>query len=332
MIKVLLVEDEYLERIALKNIIESHSDNYKIIGEADNGEKAVLMALKLKPDIIIMDIVMPIMTGIDAAEIIKEKIDTKIIFLTAYADFEYARDGIRLGVLDYLLKPVRKEKLLVSLENAITKTKPAKVKENHNFSAMIKKANITEIHDHLNDKLLSLNNDEIIEYRKQLTEELKVITDEINDRDVKNRWNNSIKEIQKISSFKVYIYSVLWLIVQMGTYFYKERKSVEGGGLDLSIQYIELNLREDLKLDNIAKEAGFSSTYYSKILKKQYKQNFSDYIKDRRINYSKILLKNTSLNINEIAEDCGFNESNYYSKVFKDKTGISPTNYRDGKL
>jgi two-component system response regulator YesN len=77
-----------------------------VVGEASNGEEALEIAESTRPDLVISDIKMPKMNGIELAEKLLEKYpEVKIIFLTAYSEFEYARQAVRLGVSDYLLKP-----------------------------------------------------------------------------------------------------------------------------------------------------------------------------------------------------------------------------------
>lgn len=123
MISILIVDDEHLLRKALKEIIRSVSDEFIVIGDADNGYDALEIIAVNKPDLALLDIRMPEMSGIELAGRIKEESPaTMIVFLTGYADFSYARQAIRIGVMDYILKPVKKEllsELLVRLRKQI---------------------------------------------------------------------------------------------------------------------------------------------------------------------------------------------------------------------
>ena len=122
MYRVLLVDDEQIERMALaKNIDRYYGDKVNIY-HAVNGREAVDMCSEHKNDIIIMDISMPEMNGVMAAKYIRQ-IDDKcsIIFLTAYDDFEYARNAIKIRALDYLLKPCDINDLLAVMDMAIQK-------------------------------------------------------------------------------------------------------------------------------------------------------------------------------------------------------------------
>ena len=132
MYRVLLVDDEQIERMALaKNIDRYYGDKVNIY-QAVNGREAVAMCSEQKNDIIIMDISMPEMNGVMAAKYIRQMDDKcSIVFLSAYDDFEYARNAIKVKALDYLLKPCDINDLLAVMDMAIQKLdKENAVKEN----------------------------------------------------------------------------------------------------------------------------------------------------------------------------------------------------------
>ena len=118
MIKVFLVEDEMLIREGIKNSIQWEKEGYEFVGEASDGELALPMILKEKPDILITDIRMPFMTGLELSRLVKQELPwTKILIISGYDDFEYAKEAIRVGVTEYLLKPISSVKLLETLQS-----------------------------------------------------------------------------------------------------------------------------------------------------------------------------------------------------------------------
>lgn len=115
-IKVFLVEDEMVIRRGIKNSIDWEKEGYIFCGEASDGELAYPMIIKEKPDILITDIRMPFMDGLELCKLVKkELLNIKILILSGYDEFDYAKEAIRLGVTEYLLKPISSGKLLEAL-------------------------------------------------------------------------------------------------------------------------------------------------------------------------------------------------------------------------
>lgn len=113
MLKIFLVEDEFVVREGIKNNIDWKSHDYDFCGEASDGELAFPMIQKLKPDIVITDIRMPFMDGLTLSKLIKKELPwIEIIVLSGYEEFEYAKEGIKIGIAQYLLKPISGEDLL----------------------------------------------------------------------------------------------------------------------------------------------------------------------------------------------------------------------------
>lgn len=120
MYRVLIADDEYLSRFVLKTIISKKIKNLEIVGEAENGRQAIEQNRELKPDLIIMDIKMPGINGIDATrEIIKEFPDVSVLILTAYDNFDYIKQALDLGVKGYILKPVKEEEVIEKVYKVI---------------------------------------------------------------------------------------------------------------------------------------------------------------------------------------------------------------------
>jgi len=116
MLKIIIVEDEDIIRNGLVHTIDWLSMGCVVIADAANGQEGLEKILELSPDIVISDIKMPIMNGIDMIKSAMEKIRFKSLLLTSYAEFDYAKKAIELRVSDYLLKPVSEEKIRSSIE------------------------------------------------------------------------------------------------------------------------------------------------------------------------------------------------------------------------
>jgi len=115
MITVVLVDDQHLIRQGLKTLLELEPD-LNIVGEAANGREAVEFVEKLQPDVVLMDIRMPVMDGVAATREIKSKsAQTKILVLTTFDDDEYIKAALQNGAMGYLLKDTPSEELAVAI-------------------------------------------------------------------------------------------------------------------------------------------------------------------------------------------------------------------------
>lgn len=130
MLKVFLVEDESIVREGLKNNIPWREYGYQFMGEAGDGEVALPMIRKIRPDVLITDIKMPFMDGLALSQIVTQEIpDIKIIIISGYDEFEYAQRAIRVGVEQYLLKPITRgglRKVLLELREKIEEERQQK--------------------------------------------------------------------------------------------------------------------------------------------------------------------------------------------------------------
>ncbi|MGB4660102.1 MAG: response regulator [Mobilitalea sp.] len=119
MYKIFLVEDEIVVREGIKNNINWEENGFKIVGDESDGELAYPMIIKEQPDILITDIKMPFMDGLELSKLLKKDMpQLKIIIISGYSDFGYAQRAIDIGVSEYLLKPITSQKLVAAVKNA----------------------------------------------------------------------------------------------------------------------------------------------------------------------------------------------------------------------
>ncbi len=119
-LKIFLVEDESVVREGLRDNIPWEQFGYQFVGEAGDGEMALPLIRKTKPDVLITDIKMPFMDGLTLSHIVGQEFpEMKIIIISGYDDFEYARQAIKVGVEQYLLKPITRR----NLQKALTEVK-----------------------------------------------------------------------------------------------------------------------------------------------------------------------------------------------------------------
>jgi DNA-binding NarL/FixJ family response regulator len=128
-ISVILADDHTIVRKALKSLLKAETD-IKIVGEAENGREAVHLCHALKPDVVVMDIAMPRLNGLEATrQIIRAELRTQVLILSSYDDFEHVQQSIEAGVTGYLIKQTRSEDLVVAIREV--------AKENAYFSPLV---------------------------------------------------------------------------------------------------------------------------------------------------------------------------------------------------
>jgi two-component system response regulator YesN len=139
MIKLLIVDDEAIERKALQKIVEKGIAGIQVIGQAENGSRAIELAVEYEPDLILMDIQMPGIGGLEAIKKIKElKPMIKFIMVTAYDTFDYARQALRLEVKDYLLKPSKAQLIIDTVQKVVSEIYLEKQVEERHEAEMLK--------------------------------------------------------------------------------------------------------------------------------------------------------------------------------------------------
>ncbi|MDX6154139.1 response regulator transcription factor [Marinococcus sp. PL1-022] len=141
MIRLLMAEDEWLERKAMKKLIAAHLPEIEVIGEAENGPEAVELAIEKSPDIMLMDIKMPGCNGLEAIQRIQQAASgIHFIMVTAYDSFDYAREALGLGVKEYLLKPGKKEETIQTLmrvQTAVNRSRQERKQYSHRLQKLL---------------------------------------------------------------------------------------------------------------------------------------------------------------------------------------------------
>ena len=243
MYRLLVADDEIIERKVLLKTLQKNLEGQCELFQAENGREALEIYEKEKIQIAILDIEMPGINGIQAAEKIREKDkNCCIIFLTAYDEFSYAKKAITVRALDYILKPWDEKELMLVLEEAM---RLAGEKEEQ-----------TRI-DYANENLRI----------SKVTEMLK--------------------------------------------------------------DYICENYMKDLSVQQMAEKTNYSEPHFCRLFKQSFGQNFTSYLTEYRINMAKKMLEQPTVNVKDVGKNVGYEDSNYFTKVFRRITGQSPTEYRN---
>lgn len=236
-LNVLLVDDEIIIRQGFIKLFDWQAHDCQVIGQASDGLEALSKIDELKPDIVIMDINIPIMNGLKVIELSRIKHpDTAFVIVSGYDDFSYCRQALKLKITDYILKPVNYEEFGNCIDNL------------------------------------------------------------------------------KISLFESKI---------------ENKDSQQKDRMIVSItKYLQNHLQEDVSLNVLAQEFHLNAQYISQLFKSEIGVGFLTYLTNIRMEHAKKLLLSTDDAISDISDQCGYNDYRVFTKVFKKKEGITPSQFR----
>lgn len=530
--KVLIVDDEMKVCQLIFHLVDWNDYGMEVVGMVNDGREAFRLIREKEPDIVITDIRMPGLDGIELVEkVLEERRETYFVIVSGYSQFEYARQAVKLGVEDYLLKPIKKKELQTVLNKISSKHKKSskdrieteilktelmqtreKIKNNllmamvlnsgggienwdreeirrrygctlggkyncfiiaHFFENAVEESNdehkfaLAKIQKCLQDKLEPLcleylsivhgeevicllnmedyseealhqqlkkaNNEismireifpaastaigvgaameQIMDYRKSLDnihtallgrfeneesvifwearyKQRKTGASEIITPGIRKRFLSHIElqdaeavgdMIQEIGqkagkylsdgklflecyeeilelfmmgikgysrldklpsveyyrkafwSFYRYQDIVDWLEQELGSFitrYVEQQKDVEAKPIRLAKQYIMEHYNKTINLETVSSFVGLNPAYFSSVFKKATNQNFNDYVTEVRIENARLLLSRTSKDVADIAEEVGYSDVKYFSKLFKKNTGLTPSEFR----
>ena len=257
MYKILVADDVSIERKVLCKTLRKYLGEECAVFDAKNGTEAWNLYQQEHPEIAILDVQMPGMSGLEVARRIREDgLICQILFLSAYDSFSYAREAIAIRAVDYLLKPYAERELIASVEEAIRLHQW--VSSNLTRTAAVPQA-----------------------------VEAAAASDPASD-------------------------------IRIG----QIREEIE--------QYIAAHFDEDLSMQDVARFMNYSDAYFCKLFKRCFKVNFSTYLNEFRVDRAKELLSATRSSVKDISMSCGYTDSNYFARVFRRITGLTPSEYRAG--
>lgn len=241
MIRIVIIEDELPIQTGLRNLIGHLSDEYKVVGVASTAHDGMLLVKQLRPDLAFCDIKLGKNNSLDMIESLNDGgFECKYVILSGYSEFAFAQRAIKLGVIDYMVKPASSKQIFHLLKT---------------FSEQSKKS--------------------------------------------KSSTENSLEVTPHYSQV-----------------------------VDFAIDRINTGFASDVTLSGIAEEAGITPQYLSALFAKEVGTSFVAYLRAIRINKAKQLLKDGNKKINDIAFEVGYDDPQYFCRVFKIATGISPKSYR----
>ena len=347
--KVLLVDDEIFAVRGLNSMLHWEAFHGELAGTAANGEEAMEYMAVTPPDVIISDIKMPRMDGLRLAELVHAQSPaTRMILLSGHGEFEYARQALKYGVADYILKPITREKVN-QIENLLVKF----YKENEER----KQRFLNAWDSGLEEKILSILHNQNMEaldqffrssyfvstmhsssanplgiqlinylyaYFSQIDINRTVITVS-RERAMEQFWDSPGTQ-EKINFIITSYYDVLTGMNQKKQAY--SESFITYAKEDIGEHYSDPEFNISVLADNMH----VSLSYLSSQFKQATGSNLISYVTAMRMDYARRLLADRRYSIGEISAMSGYEDAKYFAKLFKKKTGFTPSEYRNLKI
>lgn len=315
MLSVFLIDDEPIILLGLKKLIEWEKYGFQITGTARNGLEALNKINLQKVDLVITDLKMPNIGGLELCEQLRKKSPgLKFIVLTAYDDFEYTQKSIRNGVSDYLLKPVKEKMLIESLERIRKQIEEEKYPypfetENMLIDYVFKNNTektyeiIEELFTYIEQYKIPINDCKEIVIRLLRTLNFRLEQSGCGLRDILKENVLNDDAFSKVKTKKDIFDKIKNILSKVLEYRTKKQEN------ELTIktkQYIEENIEKDISLNTVAKHFYVNPSYLSLVFKKDVCINYSNYVTEQRMIKAKRLLSDDRLQIQQISEMVGY--------------------------
>lgn len=353
-VNILVVDDETTVNQSISEFITELGNPYHLIGSAYNGIQALEYLEKNHVHILLTDIRMPQMDGLQLIqEVRKYYKDTKIIVLSGYNDFYYAKMALQNGVVDYLLKPLKKEELISRLVKVASEFYQ---NTNSYASLMVNQEkwdmSMTLIESRLFDQIEMGDLEGTKESIIKLMEAFKKLTGNdlfriipfiidsllavnkrlstVNDIDLylDSRKNDLQKLLVPHNSFAIIEESVIDFFVYCAQVVKNSREQSSPDVIHRCRDILNKHFDQDITLIDMGRLTGVTASYLSRLFKKEIGVNYTEYVNQLRMNKAKELLNVPHLKMMEISNMVGYNNANYFTKVFKRYEGMTPHEYR----
>ncbi|WMJ86217.1 response regulator [Anaerocolumna sp. MB42-C2] len=336
MIKVLIVDDDKLARKGIISIMPWDKYDMKIIGDVQNGRAALEFLKDQEADIMFVDIDMPELGGIELMEECRKNFpNVQFVVLTFYEEFSYAQAAIRYGVLDYISK-VQMEK---EDGESILKRVFSNYKQRNNTSSKYTDTHMTQ------DEWDVLKKEWQNFYWLYDTAQFEILINKTKQLKPDNRklerlflkciqsTDNSFGREETAMPFLTEIDLILdWLKEWRYALYEWALQRSKNVGMQIcimrAINYLKIHLTENLKAEEVADEIGMSRSYFSINFKKFTGKTFHEYVKGERMAVAAGLLTKTDKKVIDIAKESGFDDINYFNRVFHEVMKSSPTDFR----
>lgn len=327
MYRVLIVDDEALMAEALTRMI-SNVEGFEVTAWANNGADAVAYCKNHGADIVFMDIIMPVKSGLEASqEILAICPGIHIYILSAYSNFAHAQQALQINVNDYLLKPVSFASIKRILER-YNSCYGVQLPLWEKFIASIKERQFRCVHDSLSAVTEEMfektqNSEQLYHLFLKLRKSIASSFSWVRESDLESDSNYAVTKpmVEKKKQMEFWLFRIV-------DFIFKQNSIQKYPVLMEVFQFMENHLMENISLRDITNRCAISQGYLSRIFKDRYQISVMEYLHIRKLMLAKAYLAFSQLSVAEIAFRLGYNESNYFGKVFKKFECMTAYQYR----
>lgn len=351
MYKTMIIDDDIATLYILKRFKKWEENDFSVEAEACDGKEALKLLNGQHYDLIITDIKMPGMDGIELLQELRDrKSDICVVFLSTHSDFEYAKKGIRLGVFDYMTKPLEDQTLSEILKRAKTylDSKYDKVQDsikedstglyypkNREESIINMVLNVSsELENEAIDtfeEICGMLDGDSTKTKTIINTMLYNIISKVDETypwlgEVDSiRGNLSVPGENSIDVIKNYFIRILREVsCKIQKYELNHPDSV----IQRICRYIIENIENGISLEKVANEVHISRDYVGKLFKQKVQCNFNDYVTKVKMERAKHLLLTGDYKNYEVCEKLGYKKTDYFTSLFKEYTGFTPSEYK----
>jgi two-component system response regulator YesN len=338
MIEALIVDDEGLVRKGLRVMLPWEQHGIRIVGEANSAEKAIDFMKSTPVRLLVTDITMPGMSGLELIQYLNDhNWSVKVVILTCHQDFDYIQQALRLGAIDYIVKTQLEDQDLDALLGRISAT-VNQIEPHYEEKESSPEVSVAMLDKEMH-KLIWVFNDEVFESLMTAMQEMR--TDH-GLRSAAEKWERYIR--LAFPAFEGRVSQIDALDHHEVSQITAQRKLLQkwlrasGYSEDIlvsiirAVSFILEGRDEPIKQSGLAKEVNLSQSYFSICFKEIMHISFTTYTQLVSIERAKQLLSTTNQPIYWIAEQCGFTDQRYFSRIFKDLTGILPSEFKQTSI
>jgi len=342
--RLVIIDDEMWSREVVKKLIHFERHKLELVGEADNGLDGFKLIDDLKPDIVITDMKMPGLDGLQVLKKLNMYPNIKTIVMSGFDDYDYLRQAIHSKAIEYLLKPIKEEDINAAIERCLNELSLV------NEKVLTSNRIFTDEQDHL-DYLNIIKRLQLAIIKKNIDK----VNEALNEVRQFNKRKNSIDMIKKLKDnlldqLQQYLhqqnidYSLITpnlayesleeMIQQINPIFKKvitditipkDRTSLDI--IDIK-QFIDQHYMYPISLDDVAEMFYLSKEHVSRLFRKTYQQSVTQYILKKKMDHAADLICTSQLNYREIAFLTGFEDISYFYKQFKKHFQCTPGEYK----